>query len=83
MISSNGYSWSSSVKANNSAYYSGFSFGTGDFVIVEFEGDPTWKLNFYVMKESVLLEKAKLSSGCGSSIVKVPTKVLAAYKDKP
>ncbi len=34
MISSNGYSWSSSVKTHNSAYFSGFSFGAGDFVIV-------------------------------------------------
>ncbi len=33
MISSNGYTWSSSVLTSNSAYHS-FNFTTGDFVIL-------------------------------------------------
>lgn len=50
LISSNGYSWSSSVKASNSAYIGNFNFTTNDYVIVEFEGEPIWKLNFYILK---------------------------------
>lgn len=34
MISSNGYSWSSSVKTSNSAYYSTFNYTTNDFVVI-------------------------------------------------
>lgn len=50
MLSSNGYTWSSSVQAMNSAYHS-FSFTTGDFVILEFDGHPKWTLTIYTCKE--------------------------------
>lgn len=62
LISSNGYSWSSIQSTSNSTYH-GFNYAAGDYVIVEFECSDSWKLNFYICKENVLLSKAVLKTG--------------------
>ena len=58
LVSSNGYTWSSTVKSDNSTHHSNISFTTNDYVTCQF--DPvSWKLHIFITGKDTLAKKSK------------------------
>lgn len=60
LISSNGYTWSHSIQADNSSFKS-FYFSTNDIVRIELDPND-WTLNFYLYGKNIKVSKKKMPS---------------------